>query len=52
MAVFKGRKLISIVISVNDSGVDITFSRQGLTEVECETERQRTRINRQRSTCS
>jgi len=36
---FKKRKLTSIVMSTNDSGVDITFSRQGLTEAEHERER-------------
>ena len=39
-------KLISIVVSTNESGVDIMFSRQGLTEAERERERQRARINR------
>ena len=48
LAGFKKRKLISIVMSTNDSRVDITFSRQGLIEAERERELQRARINRQR----
>ena len=49
LAGFKKRKLISIVMSTNDSRVDITFLRQGLTEAEREGELQRARINRQRT---
>jgi hypothetical protein len=36
---------LSVVMSTNDSGVDITFSRQGLAEAERERERQRARIS-------
>ena len=31
---FKKRKLVFFVVSTNDGRVDITFSRQGLTEAE------------------
>ena len=40
---------LSTVMSTNDSGVDITFSRQGFMEAIRERERQRARMNRQRS---
>ena len=38
-----------IVMSTNDSGVDIMFSREGLTKAERKREESRARINRQRS---
>ena len=40
---------LSVVMSTNDSGFDIKFSRQGFTEDECERKRQRARMKRQRS---
>ena len=43
------KKLLSIVMSTNNNGVEILFSRQGLTEAESEREQQRAGMNEQSS---